>query len=288
MNQRRVVAAVAAVAVVAGLSVVAVRWALSEGPDDVVRAYLEAARRGDVAGAVEAAGLDAPPSGQSAAALGTAPWELTEVGEPYNLTDDEAEVTAVITAGGRSGEGYFRLHRGDGRWRVTNPFVTVRVPAAPVRYESASAPADLQVLPGAYTQADPAPELIQAPGRTPVIAVPETIDRPFALTQDFAPTVAARQLFQQLSDAYIDRCLTDATCMPAPYDNRFETTDGRFPVNPRTVTWRVVRRPAVDLPGVLALAPDGGPPSPARSRFPACCRPTAWRRTAHRSPRPAC
>jgi hypothetical protein len=101
--------------------------------------------------------------------------------------------------------------------------------------------------------------MVRATGDAHVVAVPRDGDRILVLPQAFAPAPAAQQRFQQLSNAYVDGCLTGPSCTLHGFDGIYKTADGHVysDTDVRQATWHVVRYPAVDLPGVLGRAPDG-------------------------------
>ncbi|BCY11892.1 hypothetical protein L3i22_069800 [Actinoplanes sp. L3-i22] len=230
----------------------------ADGPDDVVRAYLEAARGGDPAAAVRAGGLVIPPAG-SAAALARVPWTVRSVGEPINDSGDDAEVQAAITDGSVVGEGRFALHRSGGRWHIINPYVTVDVDPSPVRFAPGSV-GKQELLPGVYTQPGVAAELVHGTDAAHLVALPPVFADGLHVQPQFAPTATAQQRFQQLSDAYLDRCRTDPGCAPRPADTIVRAAGGDvFGAGLRETAWRVVRYPAVNLPGAIDRSTDSAP-----------------------------
>lgn len=268
MRRKKLVALVTAAAAVVALGTVGVVRLLADDPVDVVRAYLEAARRGDVAGALKAAGADAPTGDAGTLLAGTTRhdplWQVASVG-PFSEYKDEAQVNAVITDQVNSGEGYFDLAKHGGRWTITNPYVTLAVAASPVRItvidgRQVTLTAAQQVLPGIYRQTGPVPSAVRIDNDVHLVAMPAySSDRTFTLPQAFAPTAEAQQNFQRMSDAYFDTCLTGTACAPKNVSSYYRTDKGDVYLDTEVTktTWHVVRYPAVDLSGAAVAASDG-------------------------------
>ncbi|HWS34149.1 MAG TPA: hypothetical protein VN408_15575, partial [Actinoplanes sp.] len=186
-------------------------------------------------------------------ALAAVPWTVSAVSEPYD-TFDGTLVEVEITSGGVSGRGVFELRETGGRWRIGNPFGALTVPEAPIRLPQ-WAIGERKVWPGVYRAAALAPEAVRLTRTSDVAVMPSISPFRRAVTRAFDPTTVTRQRFQQVSDAYLDECLTDASCGALAAGDYYRVPGDLIPeFRVRTKTWKVIRYPAVDLTGVTVPA----------------------------------
>ncbi|MCD0446957.1 hypothetical protein LO763_25380 [Glycomyces sp. A-F 0318] len=237
---------------------------------DVVTAYLEALRDGDVERAEtfvsDSSGLDADRSWLTAEAV-SRDWEVESV-ELKSASD--TTVHAVITAGGRRAEGAFRFEGRDDDLRIANPYVyltgvepifaALEVNGVAGEVESPDgAPSPVALYPGSYALFASVPDLAGEDDLS-LLALPGANGGAYSLDAiDFAAVVTGpltgsealeTRLNEQLA-AWLDDCAESPDLAPAgcPFSAAYDwgvAYDGRTEFASVTeLDWTVAAHPKV-------------------------------------------
>jgi hypothetical protein len=265
-RRRWVVGAAAAVVVVVALVAVLV-WVRSaeDGPEDVVRHYLNAIRAGDVDRALRIAG-DPSPDGEvddtflvAEATVGD--WEIAQVIRRYPGQDADplpviVDVT-LRTPDGTTGQGRFQLIEDGGDWSIENPFGRVGVWPAPADFVELNDaarpipegdPVTYLLFPGAYRRYSSLEDMVVV--EPPAIVLPADI--PQSLAPGFALTEAGEAAAHRAVNAYLDDCaasteLAPAGCAFAAGDYSYAELEDDYYDEPEDLAWEVITYPEVLL-----------------------------------------
>ena len=231
--------------------------ALEDGPEDVVRAYLDAVRTADIEAAEPYTRDATDPSASSALLTGAAiahDWSVTGVVTRVE-DEDSASVDVTFTgADGVSGTGRFHVEEDHGDWGITNPLAKVDVSQLPASFaEFNGVTADtgqFWLFPGVYHVFGGASRLLKAPD---LIAVPyEASSR---TPQKYLPRLAfaggfAEVLAQQVH-AWIDGCAASTEVSPpgCPFggDGYGMVDTDRGALHVTRVEWTVLTYPELRL-----------------------------------------
>jgi hypothetical protein len=261
---------------------------------EVVTAYLEALRDGDIERAETYVSIDADSSSDlswlTAEAM-SADWEIESV---ELKSASETTVHAVISSGGTRAEGAFRLEGEDGDYLITNPYsyLTITVPLftsmeigglrgdIPVATDTS---VSIALYPGSYTLFESVPmfageeavSLLAMPGSNGTAYSAETIDFSSVITGPLADSEAIETRLNDELAAWLDGCAESADLAPAgcPFSAAYDwgvAYDGRYEFEAVSeVDWTVGAYPKVrfdrDLrleviePGWMALSGSGTP-----------------------------
>lgn len=243
-------------------------------PVDVVTAYLEALRDGDIDRArefIREPDSTADTTWLTAEAM-SSDWDFASVEQP---TRSRSRVHAEITADGRSAEAVFQLEVSEDETVITNPYVYMSMTprggpgggfglaelelngqAGELTATGESGSAEFALFPGAYTLAE-SNDLLSEPEPPVFLAAPNVYT---GLPNDFGPVLAEamigdeeveEQLNADLAD-WIDVCAQNADPSPAGCPFSAETdwglTDGDDDYrDPTGLVWEVDAYPRVRL-----------------------------------------